>query len=137
MFQWRWVARSQPLVPLAVCGVGDAAVRLARRLLAMSDEMLGSFEGVCGKRLIAVRGPSDQLPWVRGVVYLGKDPAVKGYYLPTHLQPDIAGDWLHAALDHAQSPTPGVLLHEPQLRFGWQAARPVSRDSLQAWLDAL
>lgn len=135
-FAIRWQPRDIPLVPSAVAARGEAAILLAQRLLQRDDDTLGKLEGVAGKQLIVVRGPTNLLPWADGVQYLGIDPAAPGLLSPTNYQPSVPQQLLERALA-AKSGLPGMIavLPHPQSLVPLQSARPVSRQTLAAWLE--
>src|SRR5438445_10603043 len=97
-FKIQWIPRDLPLLPTAVAAHGPASLRLARRLLQLSDESLAQLEGVAGKELILVQGNEEQLPWVDGVQYLGVDPAAPSLLLPTNYRPNLPEAFVEKAL---------------------------------------
>lgn len=133
----RWRSRAEPLEPLAVVGEGPVAVALARRVLAEDDARLATWEGVAGPGLLVLLGASASLPWVDGAVYLGRDDAAPSLLLPCALAPDVAAPLLERAFvahAHGMGAKLAVL---PASRWlvSLDAARSVSRVTLQAWLD--
>src|SRR5262249_44270651 len=64
--------RAVPLEPRAVAALGQAAVSLADRLLALHDEALEKLSGVAGRALLIAIGEPNMLPWADGVLYLGR-----------------------------------------------------------------
>ncbi|WNZ61814.1 hypothetical protein QEG98_39235 [Myxococcus sp. MxC21-1] len=133
----RWRSRAEPLEPLAVAGEGPVAVALARRVLAEDDARLASWEGVAGRGLLVLLGASASLPWVDGAVYLGRDAAAPSLLLPCTLAPDVAASLLERAFVvhvHGGGAKLAVLPASMCL-VRVDAARPVSRVTLQAWLD--
>jgi hypothetical protein len=129
--------RAAPLVPTAAAARGPAAVALAVRLLGRDDAALGRLSGVSGPGLILVLGQADELPWVDGAVYLGRDPAAPSLLLPTALAPDVPAPLLERAL-LARAPDlapPLAVLVDPPLIVGTGVARPVRRAELSAFLD--
>lgn len=135
----RWGPRSEPLEPLAVAGVGPVALALARRALASDEAVLASWQGVAGPDVLVLLGASASLPWVDGAVYLGRDPGAPALLLPCALAPDMAPSLLERALlarpGKAVS-TPLAVLPSTHQLVPVDAARPVARASLVAWLDA-
>ncbi len=99
----RWRPREVPLVPRVAIARGAAAAAMVRRLRAMGDEELAGLDGAAGPGVIAVAGR--ELPWVDGVVYLGRDEAAPGLLVPTALEPEVpialveraVGAWLRGA----------------------------------------
>ncbi|NVJ16396.1 hypothetical protein [Myxococcus sp. AM010] len=133
----RWRARAAPLEPLAVVGEGLVAVALARRVLAEDDARLATWEGVAGPGLLVLLGASASLPWVDGAVYLGRDDAAPSLLLPCALAPAVAAPLLERALvAHARGGgAKWAVLPASMCLVSMEAARPVSRVTLQAWLD--
>ena len=79
------VPRPTPLVPAAALATGPAARALAARLLAREPAALLRLAGVAGDDLLAVLGDAGDLPWVDGIVYLGREPSAPALFLPTTL----------------------------------------------------
>jgi hypothetical protein len=124
--------RAEPLVPTAAAARGDTARALAERLLARDDDALARLAGVAGDDLLVVIGARDELPWIDGVVYLGKDPAAPSLLLPTALAPDVpAGLFERAILAHVKGAVPPIaVLCDPPVIAGTGAARPIRRREL-------
>jgi hypothetical protein len=133
--QTRWRARATALAPLAVAACGDVAIALAHRLLALDDESLAKLKGVAGARLLIALGDQELLLWVDGVTYLGRDETAPSLLLPTTLEPDVPPALFERALlkrlNHA---APIAVLPVPQLVTSVNSARPISRQTLTAWL---
>ncbi len=130
-----WQDREPPLPPVAVCATGDAAVQLGRRLLREDPTVLSDLVGVGGPGLLCVAGSPDRLPWVDGVVYLGRDPAAPGVLLPTTMVPDVPVGLLARALLRKVEEHPIVVLPRDRRVFTMASARPLDRDLLEAWLE--
>lgn len=131
-------ARSSPLTPSAVVGEGEAAVRLARRLLALPDEALSRLSGVRAPGLLAVCGAEADLPWADGVRYLGRDPDAPALLLPTALGPELPVALLERALLRR---APGVaaplaVLVNPLRLVPLGGARPIARAHLAGWTSS-
>lgn len=135
-FKIRWTPRDCPLMPVAVAGQGETSLRLARRLLQLDDESLGQLEGVAGRQVIVVQGRSDLLPWVDGVQYLGVDSVAPSVLFPTNYQPSLPQELLASALRvklHAAGLV--AVLLDPLLLVPMRNAKPVSRRTLDRWLE--
>jgi hypothetical protein len=132
----RWRPRERPLAPVAVAARGEAAPRLARRLLR-GPQPLTAFRLVAGRQILVVLGPSEDLPWVDGVFYLGRDDSAPALLLPTHSAPTaplplLERAWLRrapgATLPLAVVPGPGLLISIGRAR--------TARDAdVRAWLE--
>ncbi len=134
-FSPSWSPRALPLQALAVAGVGPVALALARRVLAEEDAALARWSGVAGPGVLVLLGDTESLPWVEGVIYLGRDAAAPSLLLPCTLAPDVAPALLDRALvARAQVGTPLAVLPRSGQLVPVGAARPVSREALGAWL---
>ena len=133
----RWLPRERPLTPCAVVGQGEAAQRLARRLMELGEAELGQLQGVAERGTLLVRGEADLLPWAEGVIYLGQDAEAPALLLPTALQPDFPVALLERAV-RMQFPTvapPVAVLPGTLQVISLTGTRTVARASLQAWLE--
>lgn len=136
-----WTARTVPLTPRAAVATGAAARALGRRLAALSDEALAPLAAVAGPDALVIVGAAGALPWVDGVVYVGRDDAAPALLLPTTLAPTVAAPvvaravaaWLGAR--DAQVAWPVALVPAPLAIIPCGAARPIERDRLAAWLE--
>jgi hypothetical protein len=135
--QTHWRARATALAPLAVAACGDVASAFAHRLLALDDESLAKLKGVAGPQLLIVLGDEELLVWVDGVTYLGRDEAAPSLLLPTTLEPDVPPALFERALlkrlNHA---APIAVLPVPHVVSSVNSARPISRQTLTAWLKS-
>jgi hypothetical protein len=123
------------LPALAVAGVGPVALALARRVLAEQEVALARWSGVAGPGVLVLLGEAAALPWVDGVVYLGRDAEAPSLLLPCTLAPDVAPALLDRALvTRARAGTPLAVLPRSGHLVPVGAARPVSRETLGAWL---
>jgi len=118
---------------------GDAVRALAQRLLARDDEALSRLSGVASPGLLVVLGETVDLPWVDGAVYLGRDADAPSLFLPTSREPTAPLPLVERALlararTSGTSPPYAVLI-DPPLLASTQAARPIVRPVLQAWLE--
>jgi hypothetical protein len=129
-----WSLRAQPLAPAAACATGAVAAKLVRRLLQRSDEALTRLRGVASPRLIALLGDEAELPWVDGVIYLGRDLDAPSLLMPTQRQPDVHPTLLERALLARFTDVPLALLIEPSACVPLGKARPLARISLEHWL---
>lgn len=116
-----WLPRPVPLPASGVAAIGDVARRLAERVL---EGPLDGLSGVAGPGVLVLLGERDSLPWVDGVVYIGREAAV---WMPVHLAPDLDASWLAAALGEE-----GLVWQERFVPLG--KARPLDAEALQRWL---
>lgn len=133
-----WSAREQPLPIEGAIAVDDAAARFARRLLALDDDALARLRGVASPQLIAVLGSPDDLPWIDGIVYLGRDEAAPQLYLPTTRATSLPPALVARAIARrdAALPPPFALLDAPRLIVSLAAASAIDRRRLEAWQRA-
>lgn len=115
--------------------MGSVALALARRVLAASDAALAQWKGVAGEDVLVLLGDMDGLPWVEGVLYLGRDATAPALLLPCTLAPAEAPALLERALvARAGGQTPLAVLPGPSRLVPVGAARPLSRLTLGAWV---
>lgn len=124
-----WRPRLEPLLPRAVVGFGPVAQRLVARLLADVEAIKG-LEGLSGADVIVVLGPSEQLPWVDGVRYYGRDPKAPELYLPTTLTPTVPVELYAKTID---GPRPLLIEPREQRAFPLGGALALSVPQLRAW----
>jgi len=133
-----WRPRPVPLDPVGVAARGEAAKRLAQRLLARSDEALARLSGVASPDLVVLLGEASALPWVEGATYLGRDAHAPSLLLPTNREPGVPLPLLERALlaraAHLQVEPPLAVLLDPPLLASALEARPLVRSRLQAWI---
>lgn len=125
MIPLRWIEREPPLSPVAGLARGTAR---ATWIAALRTRLQLGWSGVGNASLIVVIG--EDLPWVDGVDWLGRDPRAPGLYLPTLLRPDLPLDLVARAALRAVGRAPVVLL--PDLLVPLEAARPLHVDHLDA-----
>jgi hypothetical protein len=133
-----WLPRPIPLEPVGVAARGEAARALAVRLLSRPDEELAALRGVAGPDVLIALGSGGNLPWVDGVVYLGREPDSPLLLLSTTHGPSVPPQLLERALVARadQISPPLAVLLDPPLLVSTVEARPISRASLEAWLQA-
>ena len=98
LLEIKWQNRLDALEPLAVIAFDRAAIRLREKLLSLEDEKLSILQGIFAENLLFVAGANDILPWVDGVIYLGKNPNALSIYLPTNLRPEMPLDLFEKSL---------------------------------------
>jgi hypothetical protein len=138
----QWRPRAPPLEPVGMAVRGAAAGVLAERLLARDDEALARLSGVAAPAFLVVLGDPGELPWVNGAVYLGRDTEAPALLLPTTHEPSVPLPLVERALLARSAGASGVswtsppyaVLIDPPLLASVQAARPIVRQVLLAWL---
>ncbi|APR84264.1 Hypothetical protein A7982_09613 [Minicystis rosea] len=127
--------RAVPLGILAAAARDAAAVALAKRLLARDDAALAALTGVSAPGLLVVLGDAATLPWVDGVVYLGRDPEAPSLLLPTALEPDVPAPLFErAVLARSQGGAPIAVLLDPSMLVSVAGARPIERALLGSFV---
>jgi hypothetical protein len=125
----------EPLPISALLATGAAALALQIKLIQLlqaQDSRCLRWQGLGGLGWIVVLG--EDLPWVNGLIYLGKDPQAPQLLFPTHLQPHI-----HPVLLARAFQAQGLLALIPDEIPGGPAliplgnARPLALGPLQAW----
>jgi hypothetical protein len=131
--------RAGSLDPVAVVGMGPVARTLAHRLLRLADADLAALRGIAGDGLIALMGDAAALPWVDGVVYLGRDADAPRLLLPTTLRPTVAADVFERAIARhvGRQASPWAILAAPPRVIPLADALPVERAHVRRWLGAL
>lgn len=134
----RFSSRVEALEPSAVAGVGEVARALAERLLLSTDQALAAWTGVASSRTLVVLGASDQLPWVDGVTYLGRDARAPRLLVPTTLEPHTVTPEMFEAAVVTHAPKLGfplaVLVTPPRI-VSLAQALPLRRERVRAWLE--
>ena len=135
LIEVRWLPRREPLAPVGAAARGEAAARLARRLLEEDDDSLAALRGVGGRGVLVVLGAAERLPWVEGVTYLGRDAQAPALLLPTALEPSAPAALVgHALAARFPRLMPCALLTAPAALVPVAEARPVARETLLKWL---
>ncbi len=128
-----WGPRAEPLTPCAVVGLGEAAAALGRRLLEAAPEGLLA---VAGDDLLLLSGPEDALPWVDGLVWLGRDPEAAELLMPTTLQPSAPAALVQRALldRFGADGGPWAVLPAEGRVVACATLRPLEPERLTRWL---
>lgn len=129
-----WRPREPPLPAEAAAAEGDAARAMATRLLARAPDALARLRGVAAGRVLVVLGPAEDLPWVEGTRYLGRDPLAPSLWLPTTHAPAVSVALLERAFVTLPGRGPLAVLLAPPRLVPLDAARPVVRERLAAFL---
>lgn len=132
-----WRPRDTPLSPMAAAATGPTAIEIVKLLLELDDESLALLKGAAGPSEIILLGESQTLPWVDGVVYLGRDPAAPTFLLPTNLAPNTPLPLFEKAIrsQFANLQTPLVVLPGCKIVSSVAAARNLDREAIRSWLE--
>jgi hypothetical protein len=133
-----WVDRKIVLAPIAAYAHGAAAIELAHKLSKWPADRLAKLSGVSTKNTIVVLAQQeDELPWVDGIQYLGKDPAAPQLLLPTALAPDVhAGLFERAIAGKARTVGLIAVVPDPPAIIPMKPALPLTVAKLAAFLEA-
>lgn len=128
-FKINWRNRLDTLEPVAIIGFDETAKRLKEKLLSFDDEKLSSMQGVFAESLLFATGQTADLPWVDGVIYLGKDARAASIFLPTNLRPNVPLDLFEKSLlRRFSAQKPFAVLENRIIPVG--KMRPISRKIL-------
>jgi len=137
----RWSPRAHPLEPAGVAASGAAARALARRLLGAPPERLAGLRGCLetSRPLLLLLGEAALLPWVDGVVYLGREPRAPTLLVPTTLTADVPPDLLLRAARRRLQGGVAAILPAPSGAGGVlidvSVAGAIDPDALASWLE--
>jgi hypothetical protein len=98
-------------------------------------DSLSHYKAVGAPGLLVILGEEKRLPWVDGVVYLGRDSESPSLLFPTNLEPSVPAALLQRSVALVQN-GPCALLLDPPAIVPLSEARTVARDSLIKWLEA-
>ena len=118
-----WGRRERPLSPIAAVGLGSVATALGRALL----EREGSWRASAGDDVLLVVG--DAVPWIDGLIWLGRDPRAPGLLLPTGFEPPVHPQLIAAQLG------PVALILSPPMRLALGGLGKLDPATLAAWLE--
>jgi hypothetical protein len=127
--------RAEPLAPVAAAVPRARCNVLVDRWHRDASE-IGGLHAVATSSTLLLFGEEDALPWVDGVVYLGRDPGAPRLFVPTALAPDLPMALLERAL-FARWPgarAPAALLLDPLRLADGLSPTPFDLASLEAWL---
>jgi hypothetical protein len=122
--------RWPPLEPEFVIARGAAARALARSLLA-TPSRLANLRGLVSGDVLAITG--NELPWVDGAEYFGRDGAASWLLVPTTLVQPVPTSWLERRYRAAfpKLDWPCVLIEGSLLPVG--GAAPLHAPALESW----
>ena len=93
-----WRPRASPRALTALAAEGPAAVALRLRLLSLPDAALAGLRGVPSSTRMVLLGEDSQLPWIDGLIYLGRCREAPTLTLPTAQDPTVPPGLLERAL---------------------------------------
>jgi len=132
-----WTPRAEPLRPLALAAAGVEGRLLARRVLALEDNVFARLEGLAVGEWLVLFCPGEELPWTPGVRYFGRDPDAPLLLLPTALQPAVPAALVQRALvTQFAALRPPLVVLVPECRvLSAQPARALDRGRLREWIE--
>jgi hypothetical protein len=130
----QWIPRTHALTPIAVAASGATAQKLLQRVQEFNDERLRVLRGVAFENTVVLTGCEEDLPWIEGVLYLGRDPAAPHLLIPTNLSPDVPLSLLDEAIFKRSLREPLALLPGEKLVIPLDGERELSRESILGWL---
>jgi hypothetical protein len=124
--------RWPPLAPEFVIARGAAGRALARSLLE-TPARLARLRGLVSGDVLAVTG--DELPWVDGAQYFGRDGGASWLLVPTQVATSVPTSWLERRYRTAlpQLDWPCLLVGDELLPVGRAAS--LHPPALQAWVE--
>lgn len=127
-----WQPRAAPRAVTALAAEGPVAAALRLRLLSLPDEALSALRGVASADRIILLGAAPRLPWIDGLIYLGRCPEAPTLLLPTALDATVPIGLLERALAARLAPLAPPFALWPSLRGETLAcslaeARPLDR----------
>lgn len=130
-----WQPRAAPRAVTALAAAGPVAAALRLRLLALPDEALSELRGVASADWIVLLGAAPKLPWIDGLIYLGRCPEAPTLLLPTALDATVPIGLLERSLAARLAPLAPPFALWPSLRGQTLAcslaeARPLDRTLL-------
>ncbi len=134
----RWTQRETALAPVGVAAVGDRARALARRLLRGDNaEQIEGLRSAGTEDALVFLGEASNLPWVDGVIYLGRDPKARFLLIPSNMVPSVPVDALERALAGRFTDVrpPIVVLPAHGRVFSAAGALPLAKAHLTRWLE--
>ena len=128
--------REDPLDPVCVVGIGAVGRALARVVRARISHDGERLSGMVARDIVLFMGEAGRLPWVDGVLYLGRDPRAPRLLLPTQQGPSVPIDAFERAIRRRAPHLAGPLaiLLEPARILSVAEARPVDPATLDAFL---
>jgi hypothetical protein len=113
---------------------GDAAYRLAFKLLTREDDFLLRIKGAARPDLIMLLAEKDDLPWVDGSHYFGIDPEAPSLFIPTHSRPSVSIGFVAKALLTPGQTGQYIISPEHDSVIPTGLACPLDRTLLMKWL---
>jgi len=130
-----WIPRTQAaLKPTIVLAQGDTACRLLAKCLKFSDERLSLYEGLSSGNIVLIKSDQD-LPWIKGVLYLGREFSAPNLYIPTHLNSSIPLPLVEKALVKKIGAGPIAALPSFNLLLPLNNLLTLNRHTANAWLS--
>jgi len=130
----RFVPRAEPLLASAIAAPRAVWPALVKRLLREPDASLAELRGAVTEQTAVIVGEASRLPWVDGLVFLGRDERAPRLLMPTALAPNVPMELFARALfkRHPDGVAPALLL-DPMRVVDVRSASPLDRQGIEAW----
>lgn len=130
--------RERALTPCAALAWADAVPALLTRLAELDPARLARLRAVHGTRFLLVLGEGDDLPWVDGLTFLGKDEGAPRLLLPTTHAPTVPSALFERAVARhcSELSPPWAVTLEPPCAFSVSRAEPLSLARVRGLLEA-
>ncbi|WP_431685848.1 hypothetical protein [Hahella sp. NBU794] len=98
MIEIEWRRSEQPMQPGGLLARAEHRADCLRALLQLEPARQAALMGVAAASCIVIFGDETDLPWIPGVIYLGRAPSSPNLWWPTYLQPMTPPDLLQQAV---------------------------------------
>ena len=124
-----------PLKPEIVVAKGIVACQLLKKCQDFSEQQLARYEGLSCADLVLLKAEEEHLPWIKGVIYLGRDPHAPSLYIPTHLSVNVPLSILERALLKKTGIGPMAVLPASSQLLPLTNLLSLDRQAIAAWLS--
>jgi len=115
-------------------GRGEVGCQLLEKCLRFDDGRLRAYEGVAANDIVLIKS-SQELPWVKEALYLGRDPLAPHLYVPTNLQPDLSMALFDKAIYRKSGVAPVAVLPYYSALIPLTGLLALNRGVITAWLE--
>ncbi len=132
-----WMTRAeQPRAPTLVVAEGDAALRLAERLLRLDADAFDALRAAVSEGMLVVRAPEGAAPWVDGASFFAACTSAPELYFETHRAPRFAAPLLVASLRERFGDVFPAALDLNGRLISLRGLERIDRDHLARWAPA-
>lgn len=129
----RWTGNLIPLAPEMVVAEGTTARDLLKKVIDFENRRFALFEGLSAGDIVFIKS-DDELPWIKGVSYLGRHASAPNLYLPTHTTANVPIQLLERALVKKAGSSPIAILPEHNLLVPLSKLLRLNRAVISDWL---